>query len=74
MYDKFAHFTIAQLIDYGHNPNFVPEWMDPGDSSIPIDLEDLLVLLGKTAEEIRQIKDNVREENQISSFLNKYEA
>ncbi len=71
---KFAHFTVAKLIDYGHNPVFVPEWSDPGNSSIPIDVEDLLSILGKSAEEIRGIKEIVREQNQVQSFLKKYEA
>lgn len=74
IYNKFIHYTPAQLIDYCHDPRYVPEWKDPGNSSIPIDVEDLLVELGKTVEEIRLIKETIREEIQIQSFLNKYEA
>jgi uncharacterized phage-associated protein len=74
VYHKFIHYTPAQLIDYCHNAKFVPEWKDPGSSSIPIDTEDLLLLLGKSQDEIKAIRQMIQESEITNSFLSKYEA
>ncbi|WP_167492289.1 Panacea domain-containing protein [Leptospira dzoumogneensis] len=73
VFHKYIHYTVAQLIDYCHNSSLVPEWRDPGSSSIPIDIEDLLVFLNKTQDEIKSIKESLKEHNEITSFLSKYE-
>ncbi|KAF0243667.1 MAG: hypothetical protein FD180_3187 [Planctomycetota bacterium] len=48
----FAHMTTPQLIDFVHS---LPEWEDPGDSSVPIPPRRLLRHFGLNDEQIREI-------------------
>lgn len=43
--------TLSEIIQESHE---LPEWQDPGDTSIPIGIEDLLRGLGKTDKEIQE--------------------
>lgn len=42
---KFGHMNKWQLRDWTHSRKNVPEWEDPGGSSLPIPLERILTLL-----------------------------
>jgi uncharacterized phage-associated protein len=45
VWEKFGHMTKWQLRDWTHNRKNVPEWENPGGSSLPIPLERILTLL-----------------------------
>lgn len=54
--DKQFHATsYDRVIDFVHDPKNCPEWRDPGTTSIPISLSDILSSLGRSSEEIEQI-------------------
>jgi hypothetical protein len=53
--DQFHAKNYGQMIDYVHDPAVCPEWEDPGLSSIPIKMKDLLAGIGRTQEEIEWI-------------------
>ena len=36
-----------------------PEWKDPGDSSFPIDIADIIEALGLTEEEVNNVKSQI---------------
>jgi hypothetical protein len=54
LHSQFSHFSGIQLRNYCHL--HASEWKEPGASSIPIFLSDLLDALGKTSAEIEAIK------------------
>lgn len=56
--NKFRHFTWRQLVDYCHK---LPEWTDPGKSSSSIEVEKILTAVGKSNEEISQIRSHAME-------------
>jgi uncharacterized phage-associated protein len=52
---KFHNQSYGEMIDYVHDPAICPEWKDPGNTSIPIPIEDILESVGRTPEEIAWI-------------------
>jgi hypothetical protein len=52
---KFHSKNYGQMIAYVHDPDVCPEWQDPGLSSMPIKMQDLLAGIGRTQEEIEWI-------------------
>jgi uncharacterized phage-associated protein len=52
VYERFKDVDRWKLSDLTH---LLPEWQDPGDSSMPIELGDMLRGMGKTTEECRDI-------------------
>lgn len=53
--------TPQQLFDEYHNPALFPEWKDPHASSIKTPYPDLLRILGKTQEQIREFEEDMNE-------------
>lgn len=53
--------TPQQLFDEHHNPALFPEWKDPHSSSIETPYPDLLRILGKTQEQIREFEEDMNE-------------
>lgn len=45
VWDQFGHMNQWQLRDWTHDRKNVPEWENPGGSSLPIPLERILTLL-----------------------------
>src|SRR6056297_605849 len=68
VYRKYKNYSYGQMIDLVHDPEFCPEWEDPGTSSTPITLQDILVKYGKkdaeTAKEIVEEYNSIKEENE----------
>ncbi len=52
VFEKYAALGL-KLIDVHHK---LPEWKDPGTSSIPISVNEILAALGKTKEQIYDIE------------------
>lgn len=57
---KFHDWTYSKLIRLTHNKKFFPEWEDPGDSSFPLSLHDVLKSVGREEEEIKEILEEER--------------
>ena len=49
VYEKYGHVNRWDLVKYVHT---LPEWQDPGTSSIPISIRAILEAGGESAEEI----------------------
>lgn len=45
-----------------HTHAALPEWDDPGESSNPIDIEQMLRYLGKSESEIEEVRENAAQE------------
>jgi uncharacterized phage-associated protein len=70
--DKFHSKNYGQMIDYVHDPVICPEWKDPGLSSIPIKIDELLASIGRTQEEIEWVlkeNEDFEEEEKIFASL-----
>lgn len=53
---KFKNFNYSKMIDYIHDNNkLFPEYKNPGDSSTPIRLKDILKALGRSDKDIKSI-------------------
>ena len=50
---QYYQKTFGQMIDIVHE--ICPEWKDPGNTSVPLKLEDILTALQRTPEEIEWI-------------------
>ncbi len=61
VFEENKHKTPAQLFDEHHNPEITPEWKDPGSSSIKIPYAELLRILGKTPEQIKEFEKDLSE-------------
>jgi hypothetical protein len=46
-----------------------PEWNDPGDSSTPICIPDILAALGKTEDEVAQVESGMSTQKALLSLL-----
>lgn len=52
---RFKKYTPEQIEDYTHDN--LPEWENPGKSSIKITFESIMEAIGKTHEDIKEAKD-----------------
>ena len=59
IYNRDKDKGLKQLLKEHHD---YPEWVDPGESSIPTDYEKLLKVLGKNPEQISSFKNDMRSE------------
>ena len=53
----FGEKTKWQLRDMSHE---LPEWRDPGGSSLPLEIEDILRAEGRTEHEIAELADEMQ--------------
>lgn len=67
IWQEFGHKTRWDLVDYTHD--HLPEWKDPGYSSIPIDPRAQFQALGKTPEEAASLHDSILEKRAIAQAL-----
>ena len=56
MFQKYKDRTPVQMWDEHHDSSLFPEWKDPGSSSIRTIYDELLKVLGKTDEQIQDLK------------------
>jgi len=66
IYNRDKDKSLDQLLEEHHN---YPEWVDPGDSSIPTDYVKLLKLLGKTPEQISAFKNDMGGEAYLEELV-----
>ncbi|GHU84975.1 hypothetical protein FACS189473_3380 [Spirochaetia bacterium] len=67
---KFHQKRFGEMIDYVHAE--CPEWKNPGDTSSPINFEDILRVLGRTQQEIDWIVEDKKifeEEEKVFASL-----
>lgn len=66
IYNRDKDKSLDQLLKEHHS---YPEWIDPGDSSIPTDYEELLKVLGKTPEQISAFENDLRAEAHLEKLV-----
>lgn len=67
VWKEFGHMNQWQLRDYTRK--HCPEWTDPDGSSYPIPLRRILIVLGKSQDETRQIETEAEEQNHIDRIF-----
>lgn len=67
IWDKYGSMDRWQIRDYTHN--YCSEWHDPNDSAYPILVEDLLLAVGKSKEQISLIKERLQEEEYLEDIF-----
>lgn len=69
--ERYKQYSYSRMIDLIHDPDFCPEWEDPGTSSTSISLYDILIKYGKkdaeTAQQIVEEYQSLEEENDFLS-------
>ncbi len=68
IFKEFGEYTGEELVEYTHQ---LPEWHDPNNSAIPIQLPDLLTVLDYKPEEIERITSEIKEEEALDAILGK---
>ncbi len=71
VFEKFHNFSWKQLVDYCHG---LPEWKNPGDSSLSIDFKNILAALGKSSKEIQEIESQATESRVLDLLLTNHAA
>jgi len=66
IYNRFKNFDRFELGELTHN---LPEYKDPGNSSTPTPLEELLAAIEYSEEEIERIKSELDEEAHIDALF-----
>ncbi|MEM9540600.1 MAG: Panacea domain-containing protein [Cyanobacteria bacterium P01_E01_bin.42] len=67
VYQEFGHYDRFDLAKLTHH---FPEWQNPGESSIPIAVEKILKVLGKSDREIEEIQQDAIREAYLDEVLN----
>jgi uncharacterized phage-associated protein len=57
MYESYGHLNRWDLVDHLHK--ILPEWTNPGDSSVPIQLRDILGI-DRDESEVREIEAELK--------------
>jgi hypothetical protein len=61
MFERYKDKSECQMVDEHHEPSLFPEWKNPHGSSAKTKYSDLLRLLGKTQEEIKEFEEDLNE-------------
>lgn len=70
VWERFGHMNQWQLRDWTHDRKNVPEWEDPGRSSLPIPLERIMTLLQiENSDENAALVDDHRHIDRVFSSL-----
>lgn len=67
---KYRGWKFGKLIDLLHDGSQFPEWKDPGESSQPLPLEDILRALGRSEEQIHALieeEESFKQEEELLS-------
>ncbi|MEM6839542.1 MAG: Panacea domain-containing protein [Cyanobacteria bacterium P01_C01_bin.120] len=67
VYRSFGHLDPFHVAEWTHN---LPEWQDPHGSTIPISIEKILQSIGKTEDEIEEIRQEACREAYLDEALN----
>ncbi|HDZ6746253.1 Panacea domain-containing protein [Mannheimia haemolytica] len=69
VFATFGNYKPFALVEYTHNPKYIPEWEDPQGRSKPISLSTLLTKLGKTPSEIESILEQQAEKGTMDNLF-----
>ncbi|MDW1026734.1 Panacea domain-containing protein [Mannheimia haemolytica] len=69
VFATFGNYKPFALVEYTHNPKYIPEWEDPQGRSKPISLNTLLTKLGKTPSEIESILEQQTEKGEMDNLF-----
>jgi hypothetical protein len=67
VYAAFGHIDPFHVAEWTHD---LPEWKDPHGSAIPISVEEILKNIGKSDEEIEEIRKEAIREAYLDEVLN----
>ena len=67
IFEKFKNYSEWKMVDYCHDN--LPEWEHPGETSIPIRIEDILRAVNKTEREIEVIDEEVSNLKYVTKVL-----
>ena len=67
IYSKRENLDRFDLVEITHQ---FPEWRNPKGLAIPIKLEEILIPMGKTNEQIKLIQSDIQHENYLNRLLN----
>ncbi|MCP4696060.1 MAG: SocA family protein [Gammaproteobacteria bacterium] len=68
VYDLYGHVEVFKLSRMTHR--MLPEWRNPYDRAYPIEIKDILQGLGKTAEDIKEVHNNIERKNYLELIIN----
>ncbi len=71
VFERFGHLDWKQLSRYTHD---LPEWSDPHGGRLPIAFEQILLLVGKSEQDLVRIRSGIQEQAQIDAELEKWNA
>ena len=66
IHNELGQYKGFELEAISHH---LPEWHDPNGSSIPIEWDELLTVLGFSLEDIKRIKAELEEETEIDELI-----
>jgi uncharacterized phage-associated protein len=66
VFAEFGHQNRWKIVDYMHT---LPEWKNPGGSSIPISINDILLALNESEDNIQAIISEIDQERKIAERL-----
>jgi hypothetical protein len=69
LFERYKDMSPFDMEKEHHDPSVFPEWKDPGQSCIRLDLADILRSLGATREEIDHAIERVREDAQLAGYI-----
>ncbi|MCP4696613.1 MAG: SocA family protein [Gammaproteobacteria bacterium] len=68
IYDLYGHVEKFELSGMTHR--MFPEWKDPYGGVLPIEIEDILRGLGKSAKDIKEVRNNIERKNYLELIIN----
>jgi uncharacterized phage-associated protein len=66
VFAEYGHQNRWKIVDFMHT---LPEWKNPGGSSIPISMNDILQALGEPEENIQAIISEIEQERKIEQRI-----
>ena|ERR1039458_9563138 len=66
VFTEYGHQNRWRIVDYMHT---LPEWKDPGGSSTPISIRDILQALNESDENIQAIVSEINQERKIEEHI-----
>jgi uncharacterized phage-associated protein len=69
VFEQYGHKTWQELSRVTHD---LPEWIDPAGGAIPITPEQILLLSGKSQDEVRQIREELLALDKLDTEIAEY--
>ena len=68
---RFSRLTAQKMVSLSAEEchRDFPEWQDPGDTSIPISIQEILAALGKTEDEVAYTESAIGAQKALQSLL-----